>query len=110
MAATDPLQPVNNLHTLGTFVSKFRVKYFALLALAVFLFGILTSPVSSLILNIAKASFFLIALLQFYIRCESCGSTIVDYMFHWDDSWFKKPSSFNPVFSKHCPKCGIDRM
>jgi hypothetical protein len=109
-SGNDPLRPVKNLHTLGAFVSKFRVKYFVLLALAVFLFGILTSQASSLVLNIAKASFLLIALLQFYIRCESCGSTIVDYMFHWDDSWFEKPSPLNPVFSVHCPKCGTERI
>jgi len=110
MTATDPKRPFAERPISGNVVSKFRVKFIAIYVLAVFPIGVMTAQVSSLVQNIAFGGFFLLALLQFYVRCESCGSTIVDYMFHWDDSWFNKPSPFNPIFSDHCPKCGLERF
>jgi len=90
-------------------VSKFRVKFIALYAFGVFPIGVMTAPVSSLVQTLAFGGFCLLAIVQFYVRCESCGSSIVDYMLYRDDSWFKNVGSFNGAFSDHCPKCGLER-
>ena len=91
-------------------MSKFRVKLIALYVVAVFPFGLLTADTSPLVHNIAFAGFFLIVILQFFIRCESCDSGIVDYMFQRDDSWAHKVGPYASIFSDRCPKCGTERV
>jgi Zn finger protein HypA/HybF involved in hydrogenase expression len=79
-----------------------------LIAFAAFL--VLESGLPVLYRNAALGVFMILVVAQFYVRCETCESSLVTYFTDSREEW-EKPASFpTAVLASSCPKCGARRI
>ena len=91
-------------------MSTFRLKLFALwlTGFAVSLF--LRSGLPTVYEYPAFAFFMVLVVAQFYVRCESCESSLVNYFVDPRQEWLKPTNFVSAVLSDECPKCGARRI
>ena len=91
-------------------MDKFRLKLLALWLAAFACFLVLESGLPAAYRNTALAVFAVLAVGQFFVRCEECGSSFVHYLTDSRDGWAKSVNFVTAIFSSQCPKCGAKRI
>ena len=91
-------------------MSTFRVKLFALWLIAIAAFLVLESELPALYRNAALGIFLILVIVQFYVRCETCKSSVVTYFTDSRDDWKRSVSFPTAVLSNVCPKCDSQRI
>ena len=90
--------------------SKYRLKIVAGFLLALVPFAVSAISQSPLTRNIAFVAFAFLALVPYYVRCESCGWVLPQHLSNPDKNWFEMLNLSKPLFQGSCPKCGMDRL
>lgn len=91
-------------------MSKFRIKLFILWLISFAAVLVLESGLSAIYRNAALGVFMILVVAQFYVRCETCESSLVNYFTDSRDGWKKPANFFEATLSSTCPKCGAQRI
>ncbi len=91
-------------------ISKFRIKLFLLWLVGVAALLIFESGLPGAYRYLGIGGFGIVVIAQFYIRCESCASSLVDYFAGPRDDWAKPVGFISATLSGSCPKCGTERI
>ena len=91
-------------------MSKFRIKLFVLWLIAFAAVLVLESDLSAIYRSAALGVFMILVVAQFYVRCETCQSSLVNYFTDSRNGWKNSANIFEATLSNTCPKCGAQRI
>jgi len=91
-------------------MSTFRIKLFVLWLFAFAAGLVLESGLPGIYRYAALGVFMILVVAQFYVRCETCESSLVTYFTDSREGWEKSANFFEATLSSTCPKCGAKRI